>query len=364
MNMKGRKEKQYLIFEFEDGKDVRFDLSNGEFIGKKGKPVKALSGQLCGFSIKEVISSFEDEKYKKFLTHIYDTTCFSTYYRSSSYSNVGTFLGHVRNHLNLEQFFASGFTNIDLKSRTLKMSDIPKQLIKICRQKNIKLTENILCTYKENQNLWSMLLTSEFEMLNISSLMNGRYRLLDIFMSLIDTHNYKPKSLATYIDNIMRFEGENRQDNVITLLNDYARMMSAISQKYEKYPRYLATTHNIAVRNFNRLKKEFHEETFQNRIKLGMEYTYKDWCVIYPKATQDIKDEAVQQNNCVASYIDRVIDGNCDILFMRKKDSLNKSLVTLEVKNGKVIQAKGKFNRDCNEEERQIIKKYEEALAC
>lgn len=361
--MRARKEKQYLIFEFDDGKDVKFDLSDGQFIGKKGKPVKGLTGQLCGYSIQEVIDSFEDEKYRKFLNHIYSITIEKSW-GWTSYSNVGTFLNHVRKYLNLEQFYACGFTNIDLRSRSLKMSDVPKKLIKICRERDIRLTEDILRTYKEDQNMWSMLLESEFEMLNISEMMNYRYRPLENFMNLVNTYKYKPKSLATYIDNIMRFEGENSRDNVITLLHDYTRMMSDISQKYEKYPRYLATTHNIAVRNFNRLKKEFHEETFKSRIKESMEYTYKGWCIIYPKATQDIKDEAVQQNNCVASYIDRVIDGECDILFMRNKEMPNKSVVTLEVRNGKVVQAKGKFNRDCNEEEKQIIKKYEEVLAC
>ncbi|WP_262743874.1 PcfJ domain-containing protein, partial [Clostridioides difficile] len=39
--------------------------------------------------------------------------------------------------------------------------------------------------------------------------------------------------------------------------------------------------------------------------------------------------------NCVSSYIQNVIDGKCHILFMRKKDNLSKSLVTIEVKKAK-----------------------------
>lgn len=38
--MIARKDKQYLVFEFENGKDVKFDLSSGQFIGKKRKPSK------------------------------------------------------------------------------------------------------------------------------------------------------------------------------------------------------------------------------------------------------------------------------------------------------------------------------------
>ena len=76
---------------------------------------------------------------------------------------------------------------------------------------------------------------------------------------------------------------------------------------------------------------------------------------IYPKCTQDIKDEAVQQNNCVASYIDRVIDGHCDILFLRKKDSPDKSLVTIEVVNNKIVQALRRFNDHVTQEDQEAI---------
>ena len=93
-----------------------------------------------------------------------------------------------------------------------------------------------------------------------------------------------------------------------------------------------------------------------------MEFDYKNWTIIYPKSTQDIKDEAVQQNNCVASYIDKVIDGQCHILFLRHKDNKNKSIVTIEVRDKKVVQQKGKFNRDTNEEEKLVLTKYENYL--
>lgn len=47
---------------------------------------------------------------------------------------------------------------------------------------------------------------------------------------------------------------------------------------------------------------------------------------------------------------------------LRKKDELDKSLVTIEVRDNKVRQAKGKFNRDVNSEEEIIIEKYNKYL--
>lgn len=147
---------------------------------------------------------------------------------------------------------------------------------------------------------------------------------------------------------------------LIRELVDYARMMSVISNKFDKYPRNFLTTHQIACRNYNRLKHEYSEDLFKRRICRDYEYTFGKYKFIYPNCTQDIKDEAVQQNNCVASYIDKVIDGGCHILFLRRKGFENESLVTIEVDpvQNKIVQAKGKFNRDVTEEENKAIEAW------
>lgn len=140
-------------------------------------------------------------------------------------------------------------------------------------------------------------------------------------------------------------------------------MMSAISPKYDKYPKNFLTTHKIATRNYERLKTEFDEEIYQKRIDRSLEWSNGDYVIIYPGCTQDIKDEAVQQNHCVSSYIDKVIDGKCHIVFLRKKNEPEKSLVTLEIRHNEVVQSRGKFNRDLNTEESLIVEKYNKYLS-
>ena len=41
--MKAYKDKQYLVFEFKDGKNVKYNLATKETIGKLGKPVKNIT---------------------------------------------------------------------------------------------------------------------------------------------------------------------------------------------------------------------------------------------------------------------------------------------------------------------------------
>ena len=360
--LRSYKDSKYLVFEFEDGKNVKFDLSNGEFIGKSGRHVKSLNSQFKGFSIDQVINSFEDENYKKFLNHVKRITMKETCSGGYSYSSLGTFFKYVRQNLHLEQFFASNFTNVPLDQLRFTMSDIPKGLLKISKKKNIMITERILGRYIDNPNLWNNLLQYEFEMFDVVKMVNETYFITDKFCELIQQYNYNVKSLCQYVDNIMRFEGVDEQAIVIETLYDYTRMCSIIGSKFDKYPKYLSTIHDITSRNYNRLVRKFQENVFQEKIKKDMEFTFRNWVFIYPKSTDEIKDEAVQQSNCVASYIDSVLEDKCDILFMRNKDDLQKSVVTIEVRDNKVVQAKGRFNRDCTKVESMVIGKYEEFL--
>ena len=111
------------------------------------------------------------------------------------------------------------------------------------------------------------------------------------------------------------------------------------------------------------MKKEFSEEIFRSRINKDYECSFGEYIFKYPTSTQDIKDEAVSQNNCVASYIDEVIDGKCHIIFLRKKDKPNESLVTIEVRNNHIVQARRRFNDPVTQEDQEVIDKWNEKFA-
>lgn len=185
-----------------------------------------------------------------------------------------------------------------------------------------------------------------------------RYVKESLFNRLVKVYGYNPKSLLLYVDHLCTFEALDDTAYIMKELCDYCRMMSYISSKYDKYPRHFLTTHKIACRNYARLKEQFIEEDFQKRITPAMEHSFGEYQFIYPKSTQDIKDEAVMQNNCVASYIKDVINGDCHILFLRRKTDLDKSLCTIEVRNNKIVQAKLKFNDEITPELRDVVDRW------
>lgn len=357
--LKSYKDRYFLVFEFEDGKNVKYNLVTGESIGKSGKVVKDICSQLRGYNLSEVICSFQDENYKRFLNFVYHKINSSNCY---TITNIGTFLKKMKRYLKYEQFFSSGLTQVGYIN--CSFSEVPKGLIKACKTYDILLSNSVIDCYKRNPSLINMMFDMEFNEITkqeVYNLISNSYS-VQYLNALIEDYNYKPKSLLKYIDNLMTYEGLQNFRVITRELYDYTRMVSVISNKYEKYPKNFLTTHRIASRNYDRLKTIFNEELFKKRINYDLEFKYQDYIIVYPKTTQDIKDEAMNQNHCVASYIDRVIDGKCDILFLRKKDTPDKSLITLEVRNKQVVQARGKFNRETTLQEKEVLNKYNEKL--
>lgn len=410
--MRVYKEKQYLIFQFDDGKNVKYNFANGETIGKNNRIVKSLSTQLRGYSIQNIINSIEDENYRTFIEYVNKEVNRSNKinrnyggYKSNMIvnhiTNVGSLLAYVNKYANKEQYFACGLKNIDLDSRSrtclkCSLNEIPKGLIKLCKQYDIKLNQTLLDAYRNIPNLFSNLLDMKFNSITKGNIIDilkvyGKlysYKInqkdtipyyekrdlycVDSYLNikfLVEGYNYDLKSLLIYLDNLMTYEAIDSLTNLCRDFYDYVIMANKISNKFEKYPRYFLSTHQITCRNYDRLKETFIEQDFSKRIDEDFEYQIDNYKFIYPKYTQDIKDEAVQQSNCVASYIQRVIDGECHIMFLRKQNKevekdkqYNQSLVTLEIRDYKVVQARGKFNRCVTDQEQQLINKFDAHL--
>ena len=358
--MKIYKDKQYLVFDFENSKNVKYDFATKQAIGIKGKPVRDLNKQLHGLTLNELFNCCTDQNYANFLKFVQREG-------TRDANNIGTILKYVPEYSKYEQIFSAGFEDVvnmyEFKYDSFSISDIPKSLIKVAKNHPIKINKFLVDNWKKNPDAYYLAYQLEYISLNDNDLTvlfnkkNYNYRVgyFSAFSELINKYNYNAKSLLLYLDQLKAFEALDDMRDLIEELYDYVKMMDTISKKYDKYPRHFLTTHQIASRNYNRLKREFPEELFKQRINKEYECTYKDYVFIYPDCVQDIKTEAASQNNCVASYIDRVIDGSCHILFLRKKDHPKDSLVTIEVVNNKIVQAKRRFNYPVTQEDQEAI---------
>ena len=348
--MNGVKEGKFLSFYLDNGKTVKYDLSTGEMIGVKGEPVKSLGVRFSNLSMTDMINSVNPKEYANFLRFVS--------YREPRISNFGTLLKKAKGWSRFEQVFAQG-----AKVSIHYNGFVPEQnFINFCKKYDVEIDYPKSEIYKRDPNFFNLLFsldTNELTKSEKENILSSSY----YFNRIEDLINcgYTPKALVVYLDYLETHEALNYSKAIGTLY-DYTRMMRKISKKFDKYPRNLLTSHDIAVRNYERLTREYEEAAFKKRINLDMEYSYGEYRIIYPKAVQEIKDEASQQHHCVATYIDSVINGECDILFLRSKEEPDKSLVTMEVRDNKVVQAKGRFNRDLTSKEQEMVDRYNQYL--
>lgn len=130
----------------------------------------------------------------------------------------------------------------------------------------------------------------------------------------------------------------------------------------EKYPKNLHTYHNQISFLFNQKQAEIQEADFARRNNELLVRNWSDgkYIIRCPENGDDFLDEAHQQANCLASYVDAYSEGRTDIFFMRRVDDPEHSLVTIEVRpNGDgqlaLRQAYRASNRNPSKEEMNVI---------
>lgn len=374
--MKATKNKEILTFYLDDDSKVKYNLNTGECVGRNGRPCKYLNSQLRGYSVGEIAKSFEDKNFGKFINHV----AWCCRKGSTEIQNIGTVFQRMDDFKREEQIYSAGLTLSGSGSEYFKgtINEVPKGLVKILRELHVGVSNVNVEEYKAHPDAFNYAFNHEFISLSKENTYNilmckdsswnrttHSYEYNNKFFDICNKYGYTTKSLLNYIDYLATYEAISVEypREVLNDISDNCNMLSQMSNKYDKYPRHFLTSHQITSRTYQRWKQEFNEELFAKRVNKKMETTIGDYKFIYPKTTSAIKDEAVQQSNCVASYIDRVISGQCDIILMRKKNDIENSLVTVEIRGGKVVQARQRFNESVNESEQKALDKYNEFLA-
>ena len=363
--MKCKKEGKFLKFEI-DGKLAQFDLSTGEcwrYYNKKWNPVKSLNKYFTNIPIENVLEELKDDNiaYAKLINKI------STYYNECS--NMGTFLERLRRHSNLENYFP---LNIDVDIHIHNpTSYYPKDILKILSKHDIHLLTPFEDIVEYDESLCFNVLRyidskygkdeNDFHLVSVFVLGGYTKNIFCSFSNMVRKYNYEYKSLIDYLFwYLPRYENIMFMDAVV-MLSDYLKMKTTIlpeGKKFEKYPKFLKSVHDITTISYNNYKKKYKEELFEQRIDKNLEYSYGAYMVKYPESTDEIKEEGSQLVHCVSSYIDDVIDGKTSIVFLREKANPDKPLVTIEIRDGALNQVRGYYNREPNENEVEFLKKY------
>jgi hypothetical protein len=137
---------------------------------------------------------------------------------------------------------------------------------------------------------------------------------------------------------------------------DYQKMLEKLGVAFEGdfriMPKNFEQAHDDAVKAYNDMIDEQKRTEFANNLEklLGLEQTIGNYTFVLPKELQELKAEGKALSHCVGTYADRVARGETVIVFVRQKEKVDNPLYTLEIKNGKIVQLRGKQNRDASED--------------
>lgn len=163
--------------------------------------------------------------------------------------------------------------------------------------------------------------------------------------------------------------GYYRMEDVLTDYRDYLCMSEGLEldlkNSFVLFPADLKKAHDKvndlsdkeqALAYDRQIQKQFEEMNRQYHfVKYG-------FAVLLPRTAKEILEEGQNLHHCVGSYIKDVVKRECTILFVRKVGEQEKSLCTIEICNGKMVQARCYGNQPPTSAIQRFLARWEKEI--
>ena len=247
------------------------------------------------------------------------------------------------------------------KKRVWEIMNIPKEQLKGCIGMDIRYRE--LCVLQV-ANKYGVKITME-QLREVAVYLDAR-----LSQNLFKFGHWE--RMYRYIEEELK--GESRQvADYIDYLEDLEYLKIPIT-KSELFPKNFQTVHqNVAMQRQEKedelKKKELCEKNmeFQKMIPEVAELyemendTYK---VIIPTCKEEFQEEGRNNHNCVGgSYFDKMLEGKCVVFFLRKKEHIDESFCTVEMKGSEIIQCRAIRNGVAPAEAMEFMNKLAKEVA-
>jgi hypothetical protein len=195
----------------------------------------------------------------------------------------------------------------------------------------------------------------------------NKIRYLEEFTSFGDSID-DLEEISKYIslNRFIKYSKMHHKNVKTYLYKDYLRFAKilGLDLKNNRYafPKNLKEEHDKLEAQYEIQSKKLIQKEIIKRGKelLANKYQNNKFIILPARTLKEMQDESKQQNNCVRTYAEKYAEGICDIYFMRDIKKPKKSLVTVEVKNNRVVQSRIKNNYDPNEKQIQFLQKWEQ----
>lgn len=172
-------------------------------------------------------------------------------------------------------------------------------------------------------------------------------------MSVHKLQRYVEQQFAPEDEAALKRVDYYKMNTLITDYHDYLCMCKElqydVKNSFILFPRELKAAHDSVAKTLKDKRTAEHEKAIAGSFdewQKRYQYQSKELMMIPPHSAKEIVDEGAALHHCVRLYVKNVAEKKSVILFVRSVDEPDKSLCTVEVKDGQVTQARGFDNED------------------
>lgn len=172
-------------------------------------------------------------------------------------------------------------------------------------------------------------------------------------MSVHKLQRYVEQQFAPEDEAALKRVDYYKMNTLITDYHDYLCMCKElqydVKNSFILFPRELKAAHDSVAKTLKDKRTAEHEKAIAGSFdewQKRYQYQSKELMMIAPHSAKEIVDEGAALHHCVRLYVKNVAEKKSVILFVRSVDEPDKSLCTVEVKDGQVTQARGFDNEE------------------
>lgn len=172
-------------------------------------------------------------------------------------------------------------------------------------------------------------------------------------MSVHKLQRYVEQQFAPEDEAALKRVDYYKMNTLITDYHDYLCMCKElqydVKNSFILFPRELKAAHDSVAKTLKDKRTAEHEKAIAGSFdewQKRYQYQSKELMMIPPHSAKEIVDEGAALHHCVRLYVKNVAEKKSVILFVRSVDESDKSLCTVEVKDGQVTQARGFDNEE------------------
>lgn len=166
--------------------------------------------------------------------------------------------------------------------------------------------------------------------------------------------------------------GELRYKGIQALVSEYrdyldtcSKLVYDMKSSFILYPKDLQKSHDSVARRLKhkhdaRVKKDF--KAVYREISGKLDFEQDGMKIVYPDTSDEVIAEGHALHHCVGSYVERIAERECIILFLRQCSDGDEPFYTIEIRDWKAVQVRGMKNCDMTPEVEAFIAAWEKRV--